>query len=158
MEFAAGKFKWQISPSNFDVREVYEVFQSAQHDDELVEYKRKQRKGLLEQDELERVLYAEWKAESASAETAEDDDAVDVDDARNVVVSSPMAANVWKVEVQPGDILHDGQVVAILEAMKMEVNVVAPTGSNGSRVRSILKKPKSIASAGDILLVATRPT
>ena len=40
-----------------------------------------------------------------------------------------MEANFWKVEVKVGDIIKEGQIVAILEAMKMEVNVLAPKGS-----------------------------
>jgi oxaloacetate decarboxylase alpha subunit len=39
---------------------------------------------------------------------------------------APLAGNVFKVTVAVGDTLHDGQVVAILEAMKMEVEVLSP--------------------------------
>ena len=39
---------------------------------------------------------------------------------------APLAGNVFKVNVAVGDTLHDGQVVAILEAMKMEVEVLSP--------------------------------
>jgi len=39
---------------------------------------------------------------------------------------APLAGNVFKVNVAVGDSLFDGQVIAILEAMKMEVEVLSP--------------------------------
>jgi oxaloacetate decarboxylase alpha subunit len=39
---------------------------------------------------------------------------------------APLAGNVFKVNVSVGDTLYDGQVIAILEAMKMEVEVLSP--------------------------------
>ncbi len=39
---------------------------------------------------------------------------------------APLAGNVFQVKVAVGDTLFDGQVIAILEAMKMEVEVLSP--------------------------------
>jgi oxaloacetate decarboxylase alpha subunit len=39
---------------------------------------------------------------------------------------APLAGNVFEVKVSVGDVVADGQVIAILEAMKMEVEVLAP--------------------------------
>jgi oxaloacetate decarboxylase alpha subunit len=39
---------------------------------------------------------------------------------------APLAGNVFEVKVSVGDVVVDGQVIAILEAMKMEVEVLAP--------------------------------
>lgn len=36
-----------------------------------------------------------------------------------------MAGNVWKVLVQPGDQVEEGQDVIILESMKMEIPITA---------------------------------
>jgi len=48
-------------------------------------------------------------------------------------VSAPLAGNVWKVLVQPGQTVSEGDVVIILEAMKMETEVRAPrSGTIGS--------------------------
>jgi len=41
-------------------------------------------------------------------------------------VRSPMAASVWQVAVEPGQRVTAGQKLLVLEAMKMEVAVVAP--------------------------------
>ena len=40
-------------------------------------------------------------------------------------IESPMTANVWKVQVAVGDTVEEGDVVVILEAMKMEIPVEA---------------------------------
>lgn len=158
-DFAAGTYEWQVSPSTFDVRQAYERFQHELRSSDMVAYREGQRKGLEEQDQLERELYAEWKAEVAAAEAADAEDSAALqDDADTLVVSSPMAANVWKVEVSPGDVLKSGQTVAILEAMKMEVKVAAPQDADGFKVRSILKKPNTMVTAGDVIVVARRDT
>jgi len=48
-------------------------------------------------------------------------------------VPAPLAGNVWKVLVQPGQAVNEGDVVIILEAMKMETEVRAPrAGTIGS--------------------------
>ena len=38
-------------------------------------------------------------------------------------IVSEIPGNVWKIEVQPGSSVADGDVVVILESMKMEVPV-----------------------------------
>ena len=41
-------------------------------------------------------------------------------------VIAPMLANVWKVCVRDGDTVKSGDVLVILECMKMEIPVEAP--------------------------------
>ena len=40
-------------------------------------------------------------------------------------VRAEMVANVWKIVVAEGDHVDDGDTIAILESMKMEIPVVA---------------------------------
>ena len=40
-------------------------------------------------------------------------------------IAAIMAGNVWKVLVQPGDKVEEGQDVIILESMKMEIPITA---------------------------------
>ncbi|MFA5909236.1 MAG: urea carboxylase [Vicinamibacterales bacterium] len=44
-----------------------------------------------------------------------------------IAVRSPMTANVWQVAVEPGQRVEAGQKLLVLEAMKMEVPIVAAT-------------------------------
>ena len=43
-----------------------------------------------------------------------------------VDVESEVTGNVWKVEVAEGDSVQEGDVLIILESMKMEIPVEAP--------------------------------
>lgn len=42
-------------------------------------------------------------------------------------VSAPIVASVWKLLVEVGESVDGGQPVAVLESMKMEIPVHAPT-------------------------------
>lgn len=95
-------------------------------------------------------MYNEWKA---SVKEDEGDDPVELEDGRDVPIFSPMAASVWKVEVKPGDKIKEGQLLAILEAVKMEINMFAPKEADGLLVHAIVKKPNSIVSAEDVIIV-----
>ena len=46
--------------------------------------------------------------------------------AGSVVVKAPMPGNINKVNVKPGDAVKKGDVLIVLEAMKMENDVCAP--------------------------------
>jgi urea carboxylase len=66
------------------------------------------------------------------------------------VAASPLAAAVWKVEVRPGDTVESGQVLVVLEAMKMETPVTAP---QAGRVIKVLTEPGGQVGAGAPLVV-----
>ena len=44
---------------------------------------------------------------------------------QQAVMASPLAGNIWTVEVQPGEVVEEGDLLFILEAMKMEYEVRA---------------------------------
>ncbi|OQX36645.1 MAG: oxaloacetate decarboxylase subunit alpha [Oceanospirillales bacterium LUC14_002_19_P2] len=63
---------------------------------------------------------------------------------------APLAGNIWKVHVQPGQQVQEGDVLIILEAMKMETEVRAPrTGMVGS----VSVKEGDSVVVGDTLLM-----
>jgi biotin carboxyl carrier protein len=65
-------------------------------------------------------------------------------------VHAELAANVWKVLVEPGTVVAEGDVLMILESMKMEIPVEAPCGGT---VTSVLVAPDSQIQDGDLLAV-----
>lgn len=65
------------------------------------------------------------------------------------VVVSPMAGNVFKCLVKPGDVVAHNQVLIVLDAMKMETPVVAPLAGT---VRSVLVKEGDAVDDGHALL------
>ena len=52
-------------------------------------------------------------------------------------INAHITGTVWKIEVKPGDAVEQGTVVAILESMKMEMPVEAPTGGTISEIRVV---------------------
>ncbi|HET8902841.1 MAG TPA: sodium-extruding oxaloacetate decarboxylase subunit alpha [Saccharospirillum sp.] len=64
-------------------------------------------------------------------------------------VPAPLAGNIFKILVEPGDTVEEGQVVMILEAMKMETEVSAPQAGT---VGTIQVKEGDSVSVGDTLL------
>ena len=68
-------------------------------------------------------------------------------------VPSPITASVWRVAVEPGDRVEAGQALVILEAMKMEIAVAAPTAGV---VEKLNCARGGLVSAGQCL-VAFRP-
>ena len=65
-------------------------------------------------------------------------------------VRAEMAANVWKVVVNEGDTVADGDTLVILESMKMEILVVAE--SSGS-VRELHVAEGDLVQEGDVIAV-----
>jgi oxaloacetate decarboxylase alpha subunit len=54
--------------------------------------------------------------------------------AEGVPLPAPLAGNIFKVHVQVGDNVQAGDVIVILEAMKMETEVRAPQAGTVSEV------------------------
>ncbi|MBF8222331.1 sodium-extruding oxaloacetate decarboxylase subunit alpha [Halomonas sp. 328] len=65
-------------------------------------------------------------------------------------ITAPLAGNIFKVNVKPGDSVAEGDVVIILEAMKMETEVRAASGGTVAEVK--VKEGDSV-SVGDTLIV-----
>lgn len=67
---------------------------------------------------------------------------------------SEIPGNVWKIEVAPGDQVSDGDVVVILESMKMEVPLAAPcTGT----VTSLAIETEQFVGEGDLVAMFESP-
>ena len=64
-------------------------------------------------------------------------------------MKAPLSGNIWKVEAAAGDYVEEGDVIVILEAMKMETEVRA---SKSGTVGSVSVKEGDSVSVGDTLL------
>lgn len=64
-------------------------------------------------------------------------------------LEAPLAGNIFKVLVKPGHVVQEGDVVIILEAMKMETEVRA---QHAGEVVSVECKEGDAVSTGDVLL------
>ncbi len=72
---------------------------------------------------------------------ARDDDAIPPG---HVAVESSVAGCIWKIAVQPGARVAAGDVVVVVESMKMEMSVVAPVGGVVSDIRCAEGKPVAL--------------
>ena len=65
-------------------------------------------------------------------------------------VDAHITGTVWKIEVKVGDTVEEGDTVAVLESMKMEMPVEA---EDEGRVAEILCQEGQSVSEGDALVV-----
>ncbi|KAK0384268.1 hypothetical protein NLU13_8356 [Sarocladium strictum] len=154
-EFDAGRYVFDVSETMLDMDEYIARFEAAAQDPAYQDWRKKQVAASNELNALEQKLFNEWKAEkeSGTGNGAGDDDD---DDENTVVIESPVGANVWKVLVKPGDVLRNGQTVAILEAMKMEIKVVVGSDQAGAVVSKLASPPGSVVTPGDAILKAKK--
>ncbi|MEE4617487.1 urea carboxylase [Pseudomonas alliivorans] len=65
-------------------------------------------------------------------------------------IDSHIAGNLWQVQVKPGERVEAGDVLVVLESMKMEIPVLAPVGGV---VRDVRVQPGSAVRAGQRVVV-----
>jgi acetyl-CoA carboxylase biotin carboxyl carrier protein len=64
-------------------------------------------------------------------------------------IVAEMVANVLSVSVEPGDQVAVGDVVVVLESMKMEIPVIA---EHDGTVRSVKIAPADVVQDGDVMV------
>ena len=67
-------------------------------------------------------------------------------------VESPMPGNILSVNVKQGDQVKEGQVLAILEAMKMENEIPAP--KDGTVVQVVTSKGAVVETGSPLFVIA----
>ena len=67
-------------------------------------------------------------------------------------VVSEMVANVWRVLVSAGDQVSEGDVLVILESMKMEIPIESPESGTVSEIRV---DEGGVVQEGDVIAVIT---
>ncbi len=94
-----------------------------------------------------------WKSEGAAVEQdapgPEPDPEVALREGESLV-SADMCGNVWKIPVQVGQSVSAGDTLVVVEAMKMELSVIAPAAGTVAAIRCVPGKP---VNAGDPLIV-----
>jgi biotin carboxyl carrier protein len=65
-------------------------------------------------------------------------------------VEVPLAGKIISVEVKAGDIISEGDILCILESMKMENPILAPVGGTVSKIEL---SPGQVVNTGDLIAV-----
>ena len=66
------------------------------------------------------------------------------------VVSSHVAGNLWQIKVGEGDVVQEGDVLMIVESMKMEISI---TATCSGKVSKVLRSEGGAVSAGQNLIL-----
>lgn len=120
--FPHGKYSVPIEPTGFSLRGYHAFLRSI--DEETRAFRSHQQAAFLAERER-------WAA-AGQAEFVEPPDEAPVTVAIEMsegceAVRAPMTASVWQIAIEPGQRVEAGQKMVILEAMKMEVAIVAPS-------------------------------
>lgn len=70
--------------------------------------------------------------------------------AKGETVEAPMPGNIIRIDVKEGEAVKAGQILVILEAMKMETEIVAP---NDGTVAQIVVSKGAVVETGSPLVV-----
>jgi urea carboxylase len=120
--FPHGKYSVAIERTAFSLRSYHAFLRSI--DGEARAFKRQQQAAFLAERER-------WAA-AGQPEFVEPPDeapatlAIEMPEGCEAV-RAPMAANVWQIAIEPGQRVEAGQKMVVLEAMKMEIAIVAPS-------------------------------
>ena len=78
--------------------------------------------------------------------------AAPVDLAAGETVTAPMPGNIIRVDVAKGDAVKAGQILVILEAMKMENEIVAP--KDGTVAQVVTSKGSVVDTGAPLVVIA----
>ncbi len=146
-EFPRGRMKLKVEESTFSLKE-YKAF-LAENDTSIKEFKTTQQNAFDEERAMwERTGLANFTSESGEVK-AETMEVIEIDE-NHEAVESPVQGSLWKVMAKQGDVVKEGEVLAIAEAMKMEVDIEAP--EHGRIARVLCHEGESI-TAGKMLFV-----
>jgi urea carboxylase len=153
-DFPYGRFRLKMQESTLRLRDYSAFLQ--ENAASIAQFKARQQAAF----EAERERWSETATRTASGNTPdaqstdtlptlESQDAATVPDGC-VAISSPVAGSVWTVGVEPGARVRAGDELVIVEAMKMEIPIVADETGEILEVRCARGKA---VSAGETLLV-----
>lgn len=172
--FKAGLYDIRIEHTEFDL-EAYESI-VVETFEEVAGLRKIQEECTALEGLKERELYEKWMAEKAIEEAGKSKTSPTeivkgkvlpswliemlstnrIKDPNSVEVIAGMMASVWKVAVSVGDMVESGAILAILEAMKMEITVYAPKDKPSYKVEAILKEPGERVQNGDCIVLLSQ--
>jgi urea carboxylase len=72
------------------------------------------------------------------------------------VVASPVSGSVWKIAVNQGQLVAAGDLLLVIESMKMEISVTAPAAGQVAELRC--NERKAVAAGQTLILLAPQET
>jgi urea carboxylase len=149
VDFLHGRYRLDIQESRFRVAD-YRRFLADEAQSIAAFRAAQQRAFSAERQRWERTGQADWSSDADIASAGSDSELDLPTGARPL--SSPVAGRVWKLMAAPGQAVEAGQVLCVLESMKMEISVVAPSRSV---VERLLCREGDTVGAGQNLIILT---
>jgi len=143
-DFLRGRFDVRIEETTFDLGEYLRFLDSIQ--DSAETFRSQQRAAFqAEREDWKARGLAEYVSEQEAGAPLSEDELPE----GAWAVSSPLPGSVWKVNAAPGDTVRKGDVVVVVESMKMEFSVHAP---EDGEVLFARVKPGDGVQAGQIMI------
>lgn len=147
-DFPNGDYPIRVEETRFNLKD-YEQF-LADHDDDIREFTGQRQQAF--DDELQRWIESgqiNFSSEAPMEDTGEDDMA-NLPEGQHAV-ESHVAGNLWECLVQPGDRIEAQRPVAIIESMKMEIELLSPVSGRVVEVRR--EAGQSVAPGTPVVIV-----
>jgi urea carboxylase len=144
-DFLTGKFQLRVEETTFKLKD-YQAFLDS-NADAIAAFRSTQRQAFAEERERWKVAGQDVVATEEEAATPEGE--IDLPP-NGRVVSAHLPGSVWQVVVKEGSVINAGDKIIILESMKMETAITAPSSG---RVEKILVAPGKTVEAGQALAV-----
>ncbi len=121
-DFKAGRLKLRIEEGVLNLKEYNEFL--TENQESISAFKAVQQANFdAERRRWHEAGLAEYVSESLDA--VDDGEGVEVPEG-GCAVESHMPGSIWKIECQSGDIVEEGATLAVIEAMKIEIPIIAP--------------------------------
>lgn len=143
-DFKAGRLKLRIEEGVLNLKEYNEFL--TENQESISAFKAVQQANFdAERRRWHEAGLAEYVSESLDA--VDDGEGVEVPEG-GCAVESHMPGSIWKIECQSGDIVEEGATLAVIEAMKIEIPIIAP---ERMRVDAITIEKGQTVKTGQVL-------
>ena len=140
--FREGRLEVEITEEEFSLADYHRFLNGIEP--EMVAFRENQQAAYQKE-------VARWQDEDAQIESALlGGGGADIGEVDGHLVSAEISGNVWKLLVEEGATVEQGQTLVIVEAMKMEFEI---TASAGGKITGLHCKPGAIINAGDPVAV-----
>lgn len=144
-DFPRGHYPLKIEESRFSLRQYQDILQQNETDiQQFIDH----REASFQQ-ELERWIESGQMNYKAERNLAQDDDEENPLPDHCISIDSMVAGNVWQIEVEQDQSVKAGDVLAVIESMKMEIQVAAPQDGT---VHSVRREAGAQVNAGQPLI------
>ena len=143
-DFKAGRLKLRIEEGVLNLKEYNDFL--TENQESIAAFKAVQQANFdAERRRWHEAGLAEYVSESLDA--VDDGESVEVPEG-GCAVESHMPGSIWKIECQSGDIVEEGTTLAVIEAMKIEIPIIAP---ERMRVDAITIEKGQTVKTGQVL-------